>query len=637
MMPALPPSRTDRSRPAPTALLPASIVLAIVVGWPVATEAQTAPLGQTLAAAPPAAPSEPVYWKQNLFLIPYQWSSTADPAGAQAVWLFVSKDRGANWQKISEAKPQVRAFTYRAEQDGEYWFAIRTIDHNGRAWPQGAYQPELRVIVDTTMPRVEELTGTAGDDGTLEVRWRAADHNIDPDSWKIEVQTDASSAWQPVPLPAVGDVATDVSAGRTTWTSPDGGRPIALQAVVYDRAGNSAIYGTTVHRAAARSEDTSDGPTVITGRGEVPISGGTGWVSGSAATSSGGENAGVAAAQPWPASTVERAPFRLYGSAADLAADAGTRYGRPPGVGQPLVVSAGQPDAPPEQPAAVADNRCNRPSQSGEAALPTGPTYAPLEPFREVSMSRLPPVGDAPGRDDSLSPGPLRQDAAGRQVPPDVEPKLMSSRTFALEYALEDVGRWGARKVEVWGTRDNGRRWRCYATDVDNRSPVEVTVDGEGLYGFRIVVESAAGTATFPPQSGDRPELWVAVDLHRPTVELTAIESGSGNQADYLILRWRAEDDNLEPRPISLFYSTRPAGPWSAVATNLENTGEYAWRLERQVPARFYLRLEARDTAGNLAAYQTAEPVLLERPRPTGRIQGVRPVNSAARPSMPAR
>ncbi len=64
-------------------------------------------------------------------------------------------------------------------------------------------------------------------------------------------------------------------------------------------------------------------------------------------------------------------------------------------------------------------------------------------------------------------------------------------------------------------------------------------------------------------------------------------------------------DNNLEPRPISLFYSSRSTGPWSAIATNLENTGEYAWRVERYVPTRFYLRIEARDTAGNLAAFQT--------------------------------
>src|SRR5262245_31099248 len=60
---------------------------------------------QPAATAPPAALPEPIYWKQHLFLIPYQWGSAAEPGAARAVWLFVSKDRGASWQKISEAKP----------------------------------------------------------------------------------------------------------------------------------------------------------------------------------------------------------------------------------------------------------------------------------------------------------------------------------------------------------------------------------------------------------------------------------------------------------------------------------------------------------------------------------------------------
>ena len=117
--------------------------------------------------------------------------------------------------------------------------------------------------------------------------------------------------------------------------------------------------------------------------------------------------------------------------------------------------------------------------------------------------------------------------------------------------------------------------------DDDHRSPLVVTVDEEGLYGFRIVVDIAGSAAATPPSPGDAPEL---VGLRRfapPVVELTAIERGDGNLADHLIFRWKVADDNLEPRPIALFYSSRPTGPWSAIATNLEDTGEYAWRVER--------------------------------------------------------
>ncbi len=106
------------------------------------------------------------------------------------------------------------------------------------------------------------------------------------------------------------------------------------------------------------------------------------------------------------------------------------------------------------------------------------------------------------------------------------------------------------------------------------------------------------------------------------------IERGQGNVSDHLILRWRATDNNLEARPIGLFYSSRPTGPWSAIATNLENTGEYSWRVERFVPGRFFLRVEARDTAGNLAAFQTRDAVEFSSLQVAGRLNPTQLQNS---------
>jgi hypothetical protein len=157
-----------------------------------------------------------------------------------------------------------------------------------------------------------------------------------------------------------------------------------------------------------------------------------------------------------------------------------------------------------------------------------------------------------------------------------------------------------------------------------------VTVDNEGLYGFKILVQSANGGALNPPRSGDEPELWVSVDLKRPIVELTSIERGQGNLSDHLILHWRAEDNNLEAKPVGLFFSSRPTGPWSVIATNLENTGEYAWRVERYVPARIFIRIEARDTAGNLSAFQTREPVEFNSPQMTAKLRSAAPVGATA-------
>ena len=49
--------------------------------------------------------------------------------------------------EASSEHPLAEALVHRAEGDGEYWFAVRTVDKSGRAWPEGPYQPELRVIV----------------------------------------------------------------------------------------------------------------------------------------------------------------------------------------------------------------------------------------------------------------------------------------------------------------------------------------------------------------------------------------------------------------------------------------------------------------------------------------------------------
>lgn len=212
------------------------------------------------------------------------------------------------------------------------------------------------------------------------------------------------------------------------------------------------------------------------------------------------------------------------------------------------------------------------------------------------------------------------------QLPPGVQPKLVGSRTFSLEYEIEESGRQGISSVELWGTNDGGQSWRMFSRDNDNRTPLIVTVDEAGVYGFRIVVASAGGEAPLRPVAGDQPELWVGVDLRHPIVELTAVERGTGNLADHLTLRWQASDDNLDPQPISLLYSSRPGGPWSAIATSLENTGEYSWRVERHVPTRFYVRLEARDAAGNMAAFITRDPIEFAAPAMNGQLRSAAPV-----------
>jgi hypothetical protein len=604
---------------------------------------------QAFAAQPATQPvlPEPIYWKQQLFLIPYQWGSAAQSSAAQSVTLYASKDRGASWQKISEAKPHVKAFNYRAEGDGEYWFAVRTLDGRGRLWPEGPYQAELRVIVDTTIPRVDSLIARPAENGAVEIECRATDINLDPATLKVEAQTDAASLWQVVALqfPAGNPLPAPGSPLIARFQPTGGVRPFAVRATIADRAGNTAVYQTPVSAmpaGPALSQPVLSAPNSFAPAAAAPASASPNpYVAPPAATA-------PPAAQPWAANAVTRAPFRLWTSGMSQQDDGLTAYGTP----QVSTLSPSAAAAPP--PVNQPDSRVpaqyagltNRPADSSTwTSTATGPQFSPLEPFREAGQYAPQTPSNVPASQPPANPSvaatapilvPFGTPAApvasatpvGAQPTthrPAVPPKLVGSRTFALEYDLEGACRGGVTKVELWGTRDGGQTWSRFSQDDDNRSPLIVTVDNEGLYGFKIIVQTSSGAPIAVPRAGEEPELWVAVDLRRPIIELTSIERGEGNLADHLVLHWRAQDNNLEPRPISLYFSSRPGGPWNAIATNLEDTGQYAWRVERYVPSRIYLRVEARDVAGNLAAFQTREPVEFSSGQLTGRLRTVSP------------
>ncbi len=252
------------------------------------------------------------------------------------------------------------------------------------------------------------------------------------------------------------------------------------------------------------------------------------------------------------------------------------------------------------------------------------------EPRGSVAISINPPIGNR---------FPALQKATGDSktlsLPPGEHPRMVNSRLFELEYEIDSIGPSGIGSVELWGTRDSGRTWRSYAVDQDKRSPILVTVDEEGVYGFRIVVTNGAGLGGKPPQAGDLPDLWVGVDVTRPVARIISAEQGTDAEAGCLIIAWQADDRMLAARPVSLSFSQKRTGPWLPIAAGLDNTGRYAWPLENRMPAQFYLRLAVRDEAGNIGAYETSDPVTIDQSRPTVRVRDVRPVGPTA--AQPAR
>ncbi len=558
----------------------------------------------------------PTYLNQRQFFLPYKVEQSGRLIDRIAkVQLLLSRTGANDWATLEEAEPHVQGFTYYAPEDGEYWFAVRHLDRRGRPWPTAEVQPQRRIVIDTQRP---ELTVEASEDtnGEIVIRYEARDANLQAETLDLEVRTNTDD-WRPLRREEPDLAQENRLVGRVRWRPPAGTEHVEIRASVADRA---ALRAQATKQLAVRSHV---GPT-------------SGPALGSPSTASVGKPKLVGT--------------RSVGSPREITDPFTARE-----VTNPFVTSQSSKAAKLPSQDWPLTNRLQTPPQP-ETARQTPPQFNPytMPKTDSAPTARLSPRNPISSSDDTnpqqlqitpLSPGdlaagpsstpwPTREDSSnqsqdlwsssesGGQHPA----RIVNSRTFDIEYDLESIGPWGVSKVELWGTTDNGQTWRSFAIDPDNRSPVRVTVPGAGTFGFRILVDGANSAGAAPPQAGDEPELVVAVDLQPPTAKLLGNRLGTGNLSDHLVVSWTASDSNLEPRPIALFYSSFPNGPWSTIASGLENTGNYTWRIERHVPGRFYLRLEARDTAGNVATYQASAPVELARPQPTGRLRNVRPI-----------
>ncbi len=539
-------------------------------------------IGQSLAAAqsPAANPLPPAplmtATRQNAFTIPFRIDPPTTPAeqAVEAI-LNVSTDQGATWSISSRVPPEKGSFVFRAPHDGEYWFNIRTVDAQGLTRPSGPIQPQLKVTVDTVAPRLD-LSVLRGPAGEIVARWQAVDPNLKLSSFKLEYQVSSTGPWERVAVDAPPSAMQHTHSGEATWWPTGGNGPVLVRAEISDTSGNPAVT-----QAVAKAGSTPGTPTLARQASPTPATGPD------ASASADGWRTSVSDRTQWPPDRTALDP---------LAPNRASQSPRP------------APDQPSNLPV---DAYASGPAPAGFVPDDRPPSAAARTTARPVSQSR-PPAGNA-ALDFSVLPAAVR-------------PRMVASPAFELEYEIDSVGPSGVGKVELWGTRDGGRTWSDYAVDTDKRSPMPVAVDGEGIYGFRILVQSGTGFGGRPPMEGDLPDIWIGVDMTKPTCQITASQvSPTGTELE---IYWEAADDAIDPRPVTLLFSESTSGPWTPIASGLENTGGYRWNLDSRVPARVFLRIEVRDEAGNIGSHVLADAVTLDRNRPQGKIRGVRAITT---------
>lgn len=199
--------------------------------------------------------------------------------------------------------------------------------------------------------------------------------------------------------------------------------------------------------------------------------------------------------------------------------------------------------------------------------------------------------------------------------------QLLNTRKASIDYRLDQVGPSGVSRVDVWVLAENSYSWQRMATDADQRTPVDVELPGDGVYGIWLAVTNGNGFGGKAPQRNDQPNFWLEVDTTPPYAQINGVDLVSSTGT--LEFRWSASDKNLDKNGITLAYAPQPTGPWTPIAQRLENQGTFSWKFPKSLPPQFFVRMEVRDRAGNVTQSSWPNPIQLDLTEPRALVIGV--------------
>ena len=551
-----------------------------------------------LAGAAPRAPHIPqaTYTNKKLFSIPFAIDSRH--GSTQRLSLFVSADRGATW-KLYQTRPATRRrFDFHAGADGEFWFAVRlvgSVERLGRST-----SPEKVVVVDTTKPLLSLEARRLGA-GRVVAKWIAEDRGLDASSFILAYQSNRDSEWVSVRTvrPTHQQSRFD---GEVSWSFAPS-EFIRIKGEVRDQAGNVASLERMVEfgslpQVAATNRST---PNNLTNYHQ----------------SRGDDRPSDRESTPKPSRQPERARW------SSLRTPLQTTH-------QQIRRPAADQDKQPEPANTGRDSEDGFPDYDSSIFEEDFGEDYPLEVDQRLIPDRDPVVGDFGYETTEPPPSRRRTQKPISDPPKPITNKngmasfVTNSLQFNLDYDVNDAD--FVSRVELWVTTDQGESWQPFGIDADRISPMLVEVERDGRYGFQLLVHGQDGRSTRPPQSGERPDINVIVDSQRPDAYLTGAEYLKGDQR-LLKIEWRAQDETLKKRGITLSYSETQNGPWVIIAKEVANSGYYEWRPKSNMPESFFIQIDVLDEAGNRTVHRLPQAIRPISGAPRAKIRAIRSSN----------
>lgn len=577
----------------------------------------------------PGVNAQDVYhWPESGFSIPFDVSSYGKDV--TDIFLEVSVDGGRTFQRAMRASSQEQEFEFDAPRDGLYQFRLVVLSRDGRILPNN--DPPMSILVDTAKP-TGNLTVDLDERGRLVASFAIQETNLAQNRVGVQYRLEDDNQWNDVPVELREGNSAFETIGNAVFQVPPSATRVLIRLRAFDEADNeleviefSEIPRTAYGSGGMKLASQSLGKAIFGGPDP-----------------SRGPQFPSHAIQPSILNSQKITNGSLENRTQQLEPRRNDRpYASEPFGGQPGYGSVSTD--PPRAADGILNPAIGNPDLTSSAP---GSSQPGIELF---------------GSQTSLSPEPLEQrhnsngyalesfrpeqfdnnrDANPNQVSSqlrEVESSQEATTTplnafyskslrFELDYNLDVDARVPVREIQLYATVDRGASWEKWGIDPDRRSPFEIKVVEEGLFGFRMVVVNDKGHASNLPRNGAPADVWVLVDTTMPKAEIVSALYGTGQEQGQLIIEYRAEDENLADRPITLSFSETPEGPWESIESNLANQGRFAWETAPNLPRQVFLRLEVADQAGNISSYRLQQAVNVEGLTPNGRISGFRSVS----------
>lgn len=237
-----------------------------------------------------AGPADPFYINQRNFQIPIGINDPSRRGLIKEVVLSQLDADGRTWKVLGSASPDQGGFTFRAPDDGAYYFRMSIVNAQTGKQEHG----ETRcIVVDTTRPLLRIVSAERQGDDVV-VRWELAEKNPDYATLKLEyLPTDApgglgsrvevaapqsgqarfhvdgpvaavrlsvadlaknESGWVDAPVRGAGAPGTAIAGGAGGLPPLSGDPPTQLPAPVADRGWSPAPPGGTVPTALTKAD-----------------------------------------------------------------------------------------------------------------------------------------------------------------------------------------------------------------------------------------------------------------------------------------------------------------------------------------------------------------------------------------------